>query len=98
MNQELLRIVDSICRDKNIEREGFLADLENAMVSAIRKSYNTENAEVSINPISGDVAAKVEGAPIDMQTLGRIAAQTAKQVIIQRTRERERNSIYEDFS
>lgn len=98
MNQELLRIVDSICRDKNIEREGFLADLENAMVSAIRKSYNTENAEVSINPISGDVAAKVEGAPIDMQTLGRIAAQTAKQVIIQRTRERERSSIYEDFS
>jgi transcription termination/antitermination protein NusA len=98
MNQELLRIVDSICRDKNIEREGFLADLENAMVSAIRKAYNTENAEVTINPITGDVAASVEGAPIDMQTLGRIAAQTAKQVIIQRTRERERTSIYDDFS
>jgi len=98
MNQDLLRIVDSICRDKNIDRDGFLADLENAMASAIRKAFETEDAEVTINPLDGDISAFVDGAPIDMQTLGRIAAQTAKQVIIQRTRERERTSIFEDFT
>jgi len=98
MNQDLLRIIDSICRDKNIDRDGFMADLENAMASAIRKAYETEDADVKLDPISGDIKADVEGNPIDMQTLGRIAAQTAKQVIIQRTRERERASIFEEFS
>jgi N utilization substance protein A len=98
MNQELLRIIDSICRDKNIDRDGFVVDLENAMASAIRKAYETEDAEVKLDPISGDISAHVEGGTIDMQTLGRIAAQTAKQVIIQRTRERERASIFDEFS
>ena len=98
MNQDLLRIIDSICRDKNIDREGFMADLENAMASAIRKAFDTEEADVTLDPVSGEISADVEGKPIDMQTLGRIAAQTAKQVIIQRTRERERASIFEDFS
>lgn len=98
MNQDLLRIVDSICRDKNIEREVFLADLENAMVSAIRKEYETEDATVSIDPFTGAIRATVNGAVLDMNRLGRIAAQTAKQVIIQRTRERERKSIFEEFT
>ncbi|MBU0617562.1 MAG: transcription termination factor NusA, partial [Planctomycetes bacterium] len=98
MNQDLLRIIDSICRDKNIDRDGFMVDLENAMASAIRKAYETEDAEVKLDPISGDISAHVEGDTIDMQTLGRIAAQTAKQVIIQRTRERERASIFEEFT
>jgi len=98
MNQDLLRIIDSICRDKNIDRDGFMADLENAMVSAIRKAYETEDAVVRLDPVTGDITASVAGQPIDMQTLGRIAAQTAKQVIIQRTRERERASIFEDFT
>lgn len=98
MNQDLLRIIDSICRDKNIEREGFVTDLEGAMTTAIRKAFETENAEVHLDPLTGRIAATVEGKAVDMQTLGRIAAQTAKQVIIQRTRERERASIFEDFT
>jgi N utilization substance protein A len=98
MNQDLLRIIDSICRDKNIDRDGFVADLENAMASAIRKGYETEEAEVKLDSNTGEISATVEGRAIDMQTLGRIAAQTAKQVIIQRTRERERASIFDEFS
>jgi transcription termination/antitermination protein NusA len=35
--------------------------------------------------------------PLDLQDLGRIAAQTAKQVIFQRVREAERDVIYNDF-
>jgi len=99
MNQDLLRIVDSICRDKNIDRDSFLADLENAIASAIRKQFG-ETAEVvaRLDPLTGEIGANVDGQAVDMQTLGRIAAQTAKQVIIQRTRERERTSIYEDYT
>ena len=98
MNQDLLRIVDGICRDKNIEREAFLTDLEAAMTSALRKIYNTENAEAKLDPLTGDISGHVENNAIDIATLGRIAAQNTKQVIIQKTRERERASILEDFT
>ncbi len=36
MNAELVRIVDSISRDKNLDKEAVYFDLEQAMVSAVR--------------------------------------------------------------
>ena len=45
MNSETLRILDSIARDRNIDREILLMDLEQAMVSAARKHFNSENLE-----------------------------------------------------
>lgn len=99
MNPDLIRIIDSISRDKNIDRDSLIADIEAAMVSAIRKNYG-EEAEVTVklDLLSGKFQASVNGEPVDVQILGRIAAQTAKQMIIQKTRERERTSIYEDFT
>jgi N utilization substance protein A len=98
MSQELLRIIDSICRDKNIDRDSFVADLEAAMATAIRKAHESaQETFVRLDPLTGKITATVDGAPIDVQLLGRIAAQTAKQVIIQKTRERERTSILEEF-
>jgi len=56
--------------------------------------------------ISGKDAAKIDVSkkvgdtiefPLDLQDLGRIAAQTAKQVIFQRVREAERDVIYNEF-
>ena len=99
MNPDLIRIIDSICRDKNIDRDSLIADIEAAMASAIRKNYGEETAvDVKLDLISGKFRATVDEKPIDVQILGRIAAQTAKQMIIQKTRERERTSIYEDFT
>jgi len=39
MNQELVRIVDNISRDKNIDRESIFQDLEAALISAARKYF-----------------------------------------------------------
>ena len=98
MNQELLRIVDGIARDKNIDREVVFDDLEAAMLSAIRKAYDhAEEVSVSIDRATGEIAAAMAGKPMSMRELGRIAAQTAKQVMIQRIREAERDSIFEEF-
>ncbi|MFP4053231.1 MAG: transcription termination factor NusA [Phycisphaerae bacterium] len=98
MNQELLRIVDGLARDKNIDKEVLFEDLEAAMYSAIRKANaHTEDVVVRIDRSSGDISAEVDGEPMSMRALGRIAAQTAKQVMIQRIREAERGSIYEEF-
>jgi len=98
MNQELLRIVDGLARDKNIDPETVFEDLEAAMFSAIRKANPTvEDIVVTIDRQSGDITATVAGEQMSMRELGRIAAQTAKQVMIQRIREAERGSIYEEY-
>jgi len=98
MNQELLRIVEGIARDKNIDAETVFEDLEAAMFSAIRKQNpQAEDVVVRIDRQSGEITAMVEEKQMSVRELGRIAAQTAKQVMIQRIREAERGSIYEEF-
>ena len=98
MNAELVRIVDSIARDKNIEKDSVFADLEVAMESAVRKAYGpNDEVKITIDRLSGDIDARRNGEVIDMKILGRIAAQTAKQVMIQKIREAERGSIFEEF-
>jgi len=98
MNQELLRIVESISRDKNIDAETVFEDLEAAMLSAIRKAnMDTDDVAVRIDRATGEITAAVDGQTMSVRQLGRIAAQTAKQVMIQRIREAERDSIYEEF-
>ena len=45
MNPELIRIVDGIARDKNIEREQIYTNIEQAIASALRKQFNTEETD-----------------------------------------------------
>ena len=99
MNQELIRIVDNIARDKNIDREAIFQDLESAMVSAAKKYFGKieANIEVRIDRTSGDMIAFKDGQQIDIKKLGRIPAQTAKQVMIQKIKADERQSIYDEF-
>jgi len=99
MNSELIRIVDNIARDKNIDRESIFIDLEEAMVSAARKHFGDMDGEivVRIDRNTGALAAYKNQEQIDIKQLGRIPAQTAKQVIIQKIRADERESIYADF-
>ena len=101
MNQELIRIVDNIARDKNIDRESIFQDLEAAMVSAIRKSYGRDDADedvvVNIDRSTGEILAYKDEEKIDIRRLGRIPAQTAKQVMIQKIKADERDSIFAEF-
>ncbi len=99
MNQELLRVVDNIARDKNIDKESIFVDLEEAMVSAARKHFGEpeSNIVVNIDRNTGQITASKDDVQIDIKQLGRIPAQTAKQVIIQKIRADERSSIYAEF-
>jgi N utilization substance protein A len=97
--QELLRIIDSIHREKNIDKEVVFQAIESALVSAAKKNYGeTENVEVFIDRKDGSIRASLNGTPLDQEeTAGRIGAQTAKQVIIQKVREAERDSLYNEY-
>lgn len=101
--QEMIRLLDSISRERNVDRAILVRDLELAMVSAARKYFNTLDTEefaCTLDPMSGKFELTRHGEPLDMppQAFGRIAAQTFKQVMIQKFRDDERNSIFEDFS
>jgi N utilization substance protein A len=97
---EVLRIVDAIHRDKNINKEIVFEGIEAALVSAAKKQYGEEaNIEVKINREDGSISATLEGQPLDSEeTVGRIGAQTAKQVMIQKIREAERDALYDEYT
>ena len=100
---EILRLVDALHRDKNIDQEIVFEGIEQAILSAARKHFGDEaEIEVGINREDGQVSATIEGDALNAdeigELLGRIAAQTAKQVMIQKIREAERDSLHEEFS
>ena len=99
MNQDILRIVDVIAKERSIDREVVFSDLEAAMVSAAKKYFGSSSDEVTvtIDRQSGQIAAFNGDEAIALRDLGRIAAQTAKQVMIQKIREAERGSLYDEF-
>lgn len=99
----MMRLLDGIARDRNIDRSVLIRDLEMAMVSAAKKHFNTLDAEefvCTIDPVTGAMTLTRHGEPMDMrpEAFGRIAAQTFKQVMIQKFRDDERSSIFEEFS
>ena len=97
--EEILRIVDAIHRDKNIDKEIVFQAIESALVTALHRQYGEEaDVVVVIDRTSGAITGSHDGAAIDPEELtGRIGAQTAKQVIIQKIREAERDSIHDEF-
>lgn len=97
--EEILRIVDAIHRDKNIDKEIVFQAIEAALVTALSRQYGeTAAITVEIDRESGAVSGSHDGQPLDTAELsGRIGAQTAKQVIIQKIREAERDSIHDEY-
>ncbi|MGQ0635477.1 MAG: transcription termination factor NusA [Planctomycetaceae bacterium] len=99
---EVLRIVDAIHRDKNIDKEIVFEGIEQAILSAARKHYGEETPlEIQIDRENGHPTLLKEGQVLDSdqlgEILGRISAQTAKQVMIQKIREAERDALFDDF-
>ena len=96
---ELLRIVDAIHRDKNVDKEVVFTAIEAALVSAAKKQYGEEeDIIVHIDRKDGSISGTHNGTPLDPEeTVGRIGAQTAKQVMIQKIREAERDALYDEY-
>ncbi|HEX6477168.1 MAG TPA: transcription termination factor NusA [Acidimicrobiales bacterium] len=108
-NFEFLEALQQIARDKGIGVDTLLDALANALVSAYKRMPGAaEEAVVTVDPQSGEI--RVYGQELDEDgnvvrewddtpdDFGRIAAQTAKQVILQRIREAERDLKYEEYA
>ena len=108
MNANFMEELDLLEREKGVSKETILDALANAMVSAYKRSPGAaEEARVTIDTETGEmivygqeldedgnVVREWEDTPTDF---GRIAAQTAKQVIVQRLRDAKRAQIFEIY-
>ena len=108
-NFEFLDALGQIARDQNIDESELLQALANALLAAYkRRDDSAEEAEVEINPETGEI--KVWGLELDEEgnvtkewdatpsDFGRIAAQTAKQVLLQSMGDIRRQKMYEEFA
>ena len=109
MNSEMMEALENIEREKGISIEIMLEALANALLTAYKRMPDAaEEALVEIDMETG--AIKVIAQELDEDgnvtrewddtpnDFGRIAAQTAKQVIFQRIREAEREMKYEEYA
>ena len=112
MKQDSIDFLDAlqqIAKDKGISVDTLLDALADALVAAYKRLPNAaEEAVVTVEPDTGEI--KVYGQELDEdgnvvrewddtpKDFGRIAAQTAKQVMTQRIREAERDLKYEEYA
>ena len=108
-NPEMLEALSALAVEKGISEEIMLEALANALVTAYKRMPEAaEEALVEIDVETGEirviaqeldeegnVVREWDDTPADF---GRIAAQTAKQVILQRIREAEREMKYEEYA
>jgi transcription termination/antitermination protein NusA len=99
MNQELINSLQYIEKEKGIKKEVLFDALRAALQSACRKTFGKDQEiDVEIDPLTADIKLFEGGKEVFKADFGRIAAQTAKQVIMQKIREAERESIYNEFT
>lgn len=101
MKKELISILSQLEREKGLDREVLVDALQQALIVAAKKivKVKSPDAEVTaeVDPAKGEIHVYIDGKELQSSDFGRIAAQTARQVIIQKIREAEKENIYNDF-
>ena len=99
-SNELLTILEQLERDKGIEKKVLIEAVESAVASAAKKLWTVDkNEEVRavLDTKTGRIIAYAGNQEIRSGEFGRIAAQTAKQVVIQKIREAEKNVVFNEY-
>ena len=100
MSQELLAIIEQIEREKGIKKEVLIQAVECALLSAAKKVIDLkpeEELKVELNTQTGKIRALRNNEEVTSIDFGRIAASTARQVIIQKMREAEKDVVFNEF-
>ncbi len=96
---EFAAALNQVATERGIPVSEVLATIELALVSAYKKDFGstTEDLTAKINPDTGEVKIYKGEEDVTPSGFGRIAAQTAKQVILQKIRESEKEIVMADF-
>lgn len=96
---EFSSALNQVCSERGIDPETVLETIKMAILAAYRKDFGgeIEGYEVELNGETGEAKIFKEKKDVTPPGFGRIAAQTAKQVILQRIREAEKKAILEEY-
>jgi len=100
MSRELVAIIEQIEREKGIKKEVLIEAVESALLSAVKRVIDVkpnENLRVSLDAVTGEIKAFKNEEEITSVDFGRIAASAARQVIIQKIREAEKDVVFGEF-
>ena len=101
---EFSAAINQVATERGISVSSVLESVQSALATAYKKDRKENGEEVAIeeisvdlNPDSGEVKVIRDGRDVTPAGFGRIAAQTAKQVILQKIRETEKDVIITEF-
>lgn len=102
---EFALALNQVANERGIDPEIVLDAVRNAILAAYRKDHpeavliegEEEKYSVSLDSNTGEAKILHDGSDITPPGFGRIAAQTAKQVILQKIREKEKEAIITDY-
>jgi transcription termination/antitermination protein NusA len=97
---EFALALNQVAAERGIDVSVILETVKNAILAAYRKDHPSEELieyEVFLDANTGEAKILDKGKDITPPGFGRIAAQTAKQVILQKIREKEKEAIMSDY-
>ena len=103
-----IQLLRSVEREKGIGFATVIDAMETALATAYKRSAGVDEARVEIDTVTGEVTVYAQEVDDDGNVLsewvdephdfGRVAGQTAKQVLLQRLREAEREQTFGEYS
>ncbi|HEX8931655.1 MAG TPA: transcription termination factor NusA [Patescibacteria group bacterium] len=97
---EFALALNQVASERGVDVSVVLDTVKNAILAAYRKDHpgiEVEEYMAELSPITGEAKIFHEGKDITPPGFGRIAAQTAKQVILQKIREKEKEAVLSDY-
>ena len=97
---EFALALNQVANERGIDPSIVLETVQNAILAAFRKDHPdivVEEYSATLDPSSGEARVYHNKEDVTPPGFGRIAAQTAKQVILQKIREKEKEAIITDY-
>jgi len=105
---EFALALNQIASERSVSVETIMDSIKSAILAAYKKDHvlkededeesEMEGVEVTLNDNTGETKIVKDGKDITPPGFGRIATQTAKQVLLQNIREREKDAILAEYT
>lgn len=98
---EFTLALNQVASERGVDPVIVLDTIKGAILAAYRKDHQDivpEEFSIDLNQSTGETRILHNGEDVTPPGFGRIAAQTAKQVLLQKIREKEKDAIFEEYS
>lgn len=98
---EFTLALNQIASERGVDPAVVLETIKGAILAAYRKDHpgvELEEYTAELDETTGETRILHKGKDVTPPGFGRIAAQTAKQVLLQKIREKEKDAVYEEYA